>query len=84
MATHSSMLAWRIPRDREAWLATVYVVAMSQTLTERLTLSLYFNPIHRSYTNVSSYGILVRAKRITYFLIENRMYFLTYSVNNIG
>ena len=79
------MLAWRIPWDREAWLATVHVVAVSQTLTERLTLSLYFNPIHRSYTNISYYRILVRrAKRITYFLIENRMYFLTYSVNNIG
>ena len=26
MATHSSILAWRIPIDRGAWLATVYVV----------------------------------------------------------
>ena len=26
MATHSSILAWRIPMDRGAWLATVYGV----------------------------------------------------------
>ena len=31
MAAHSSFLAWRIPRDRGAWLATVRVVAESQT-----------------------------------------------------
>ena len=26
MATHSSILAWRIPMDRRAWQATVYAV----------------------------------------------------------
>ena len=26
MATHSSVLAWRIPMDREAWQATVHGV----------------------------------------------------------
>ena len=31
MATHSSILAWRIPMDRGAWWATVYGVAKSQT-----------------------------------------------------
>ena len=31
MATHSSILAWRIPMDRGAWRATVYVVAKSWT-----------------------------------------------------
>jgi len=31
MATHSSILAWRIPMDRGAWQATVHVVAKSQT-----------------------------------------------------
>ena len=30
-ATHSSILAWRIPMDRGAWWATVYRVAKSQT-----------------------------------------------------
>ena len=30
-ATHSSILAWRIPVDRGAWQATVHGVAKSQT-----------------------------------------------------
>ena len=31
MATHSSILAWRIAMDRGAWQATVHGVAKSQT-----------------------------------------------------
>ena len=31
MATHSSILAWRIPTDREAWRAIVRGVANSRT-----------------------------------------------------
>ena len=31
MATHSSIIAWRIPVDRGAWRATVNGVAKSQT-----------------------------------------------------
>ena len=31
MATHSSILAWRIPVDREAWRAAVHGVAKNQT-----------------------------------------------------
>jgi len=31
MATHSGILAWRIPMDRGAWQATVYGVAKNQT-----------------------------------------------------
>ena len=30
MATHSSILAWRIPMDRGAWRATVHGVTKSQ------------------------------------------------------
>ena len=31
MATHSGILAWRIPMDRGAWQATVHRVAKSWT-----------------------------------------------------
>ena len=31
MATHSSILTWRIPMDRGAWWATVHGVAKSRT-----------------------------------------------------
>jgi len=31
MATHSSILAWRIPMDRGAWWVTIHGVAKNQT-----------------------------------------------------
>ena len=31
LATHSSIIAWRIPMDRGAWRATVHRVTKSQT-----------------------------------------------------
>ena len=31
MATHSTILSWRNPRDRGAWRATVHGVAESRT-----------------------------------------------------
>ena len=34
MATHSNILAWRIPRDRGAWWATVHGVAQEPDMTE--------------------------------------------------
>ena len=36
MATHSSIRAWRIPKDRGAWQATVHGVSESDT-TEQLS-----------------------------------------------
>jgi len=33
-ATHSSILAWRIPKDREAWLATVGTYEIIKTNVE--------------------------------------------------
>ena len=41
MATHSSTVAWRIPKDRGAWLDTVLRVAKSRTRLSQLTPSLY-------------------------------------------
>ena len=37
MATHSSILAWRMLMDRGAWRAAVHEVAQSQTRLKRLS-----------------------------------------------
>ena len=39
MATHSSVLAWRIPGTGAAWWAAVYGVAQSRTRLKRLSSS---------------------------------------------
>ena len=38
MATHPSILAWRIPMDRGAWWATVHGVTKSRTRLKRLSM----------------------------------------------
>ena len=45
MATHTSTLAWRIPKDRGAWRATVQGVAESQM---RLSTQHLFSPHYES------------------------------------
>ena len=40
MATHSTILAWRIPMDRGAWRAIVYGVSKSD-MTVQLSISAY-------------------------------------------
>ena len=39
MATHSSVLAWRIPGMGGAWWAAIYEVAQSRTRLKRLSSS---------------------------------------------
>ena len=41
-ATHSSILAWRIPMDRGAWWTTVHGVAKSRTRLSDFTYYVYF------------------------------------------
>ena len=38
MATHSSILAWRIPMDRGAWQATVHGVIKSRAQPKQLSM----------------------------------------------
>ena len=52
MATHSSILAWRIPRDEGAWWAAVYGVAQSWTGLKRLSSSSMENR-HASFLGLS-------------------------------
>ena len=41
MATHFSILAWRIPMDREAWQAAIHGVAKELDVTEWLSMQSY-------------------------------------------
>jgi len=43
MATHSTILAWRIPGTGGAWWAAVYGVAQSWAQLKRLSSSMYLN-----------------------------------------
>ena len=42
MATHSSILAWRIPMDRGAKKSAVHRVIQSQTQLKQLTTHIYY------------------------------------------
>ena len=52
MATHSSILAWRIPMDREAWRAAVHGVTKSQMQLN--TEACVLTPNHFSLMGVNS------------------------------
>ena len=47
LATHSSILAWGIPKDRGAWQVAVHRVAESD-MTERLSTALHSTSLHLS------------------------------------
>ena len=46
MATHSSVLAWRIPVDKEAWRATVHAVSELDTTEWLILLHFHFQVCH--------------------------------------
>ena len=62
MATHSSILAWRIPIDIGAWLAIVHGVVKSWTCLERLRT--YWYPTLKRGCNMFS-RFLLKKKRQT-------------------
>ena len=43
-ATHSNILAWRIPMDRGAWQAAVHGVTKSLTQLKQLSMYAYVRP----------------------------------------
>ena len=53
MATHSSMLAWRIP-GMGAWWAAVYGVTQSQTRLSNFTFTLHFHALEKEMATYSS------------------------------
>ena len=55
MATHSSILAWRIPMGRRAWQATVHGVAKSDTI--EVTLHTHTRGQEQSFYSIV-FGVL--------------------------
>ena len=55
MATHSSILAWRIPMDRGAWWATVHGVTESRTQVS--THTYIHRPNHMAYSIFPHQGL---------------------------
>ena len=54
MATHSSVLAWRIPRTGEPWWAAVHGVANSQTWLSDFTFTFHFHALEKEMAAHSS------------------------------
>ena len=66
MATHSSILPWKNPMDRGAWLATIYGVTKSRTwLSTRKHLIQCLTPI--------SQWIILKGRRVKYKTGSQRM-----------
>ena len=58
MATHSSILAWRIPIDRGAWLAIVLAVA-ELDMTEQLSTAQHYIVNISEMSRVEIYSLVV-------------------------
>ena len=64
MATHSSVLAWRIPGDGGAWWAAVYGIAQSRTWLKRLSSSsnsrtlMYMLSWNKRFIILTIYGVM--------------------------
>ena len=54
MATHSSPLAWKIPRTGGAWWAAVHGVAKSWTRLNDFTFTFHFHALEKEMTTHSS------------------------------
>ena len=54
MATHSSILAWRIPMDRGAWWAAVRAVLKSWTRLSDFTFTFHFHALEKEMATHSS------------------------------
>ena len=50
MATHCSVLAWRIPMDKAAWWATAHGVTKMDTTEQLSTAHIHMQPLQKEST----------------------------------
>ena len=62
MPTHSNILAWRIPMDRESWRATVHGIAESETTNATEHERKYPNKDRRRHCILNKYQMPFRKK----------------------
>ena len=88
MATHSNVLAWRIPGTGEPWWAAVYGVSQSRTRLKRLSSSSRKIPLNGYTTCLSINQFLAVTNKVllilvykslcghlfSFFLSENEMF----------
>ena len=72
MATHSSVLAWRIPEDGGAWWVAIYGVAQSQTRLKRLSSSSSSSRGKRKTEEQQLENLLGEKKRESGFHIDHQ------------
>ena len=57
MATHSSVLAWKIPMDRRAWCATVHEGHKELDMTEQLSARAHTYPLRVQFCNLEAFTV---------------------------
>ena len=79
MATHSSILAWRIPPDREGWRTTVHGVSKSQAWLSNSAQSRIHVPLQMDRRHTTRRSMLLRIREVQikvtmrYYLTSIRM-----------
>ena len=55
IATHSRVLAWRIPMDRGAWQATVHEVTKSRT--QLVIFTFFIQKVYQKFTKSPNFSL---------------------------
>ena len=69
MATHSSILAWRIPMETGAWQATVHGFTKSRTQLSDLSCT----HLQRGCTNISSILLSILLEYVLFYSFKSPM-----------
>ena len=83
MATHSSILAWRIPMDRGAWWASVHGVAKSWTRLKQLHMHAYCLIQYISHIWKFKFNVKLFLLRLTTFQVLDSCMWLVANIDGV-